>query len=142
MQNTVLSFLEKIKRVDAIHNSTLHRLTSFGFFHNFCQNLVVYTQSKEDLEEVSSQGIKEEDIVSNMMIYELMRMYGDRLHRATQRTAVIQKLIECCKQEFVGRGTLTPQAVELICVGNYHERRAGACVKYSNVTPAMHAEIK
>lgn len=99
--------MEKVKRVDAMHNSSLHKLNSFHFFQNFCQNLVVYTSSKEDIEEVA-QGLKEEDIVSNMMIYELMRMYGDRLHRATQKTTLIQKLIECCKQEFVGRGSLTP----------------------------------
>ncbi len=103
--NTALCFIEKLKRIDAMNNSTFQKMTSFHLFQRFCSNLVFYTTT---LDEVVDKSLKEEDIASNIMIYELMRVYGDRLHRATQRSVLIQKLIEACKQEFIGRSTLTP----------------------------------
>jgi hypothetical protein len=53
------------------------------------------------------QGMREEDVVANIVMYELMRVYGDRQLRSTQRTTMIQKLLECVKSEFVGRTNIT-----------------------------------
>ena len=36
-----------------------------------------------------------------------MRVYGDRLHKASNRTILVQKLVEACKLEFVGRSALS-----------------------------------
>ena len=141
IQNTVLLFIDQLKRIDALHNSSIMKLTNFHFFQKFCSNLVAYTLTNDDASDYS-QGVKEEDAVSNLMVYELMRMYGDRLHRGTQRTALMQKLIECCKQEFVGRSTLTIQHIDSLVLGNYHQRRESAFVKYSLVKPSDIESVK
>lgn len=79
ISNTALVFLEKLKRVDAMNNSSMTKLNSFHLFQRFCSNLVFYTAS---IDQAVDHYNKEEDLASNAMIYELMRTYGDRLNRA------------------------------------------------------------
>ena len=57
---------------------------------------MTYTLSTDDKFDVP-KGQKEEDIVASMMMYELMRMYGDRIHKGSIRTLMLQKLVECFK---------------------------------------------
>lgn len=64
------------------------KLTNFHFFQKFCSNLVAYTIALDEKGD-AEHGLKEEDTVSNLMIYEIMRMYGDRLHRGSQKNTLM-----------------------------------------------------
>ncbi len=91
IQNTMITFLDKLRRMDSLHNSSLLRLTSFHLFQKFCSNLVTYsmtleetrTQAQQALSATQTGALKEEDIVANVLSYEVMRMYGDRVHKGS-----------------------------------------------------------
>jgi hypothetical protein len=133
IQNTVLLFLDKIKRIDSLHFSSITRLTNFHFFAKFCSNIATYTVAHDEAGDFAP-NVKEEDSVANLMMYELMRMYGDRVHRASQRSQILQKLVECCRSEFIGKSNITAQSVDQLTLGNFHNRREAAFVKLSLVS--------
>lgn len=94
---------------------------------------MTYTLSTDDKFDVP-KGQKEEDIVANMMMYEIMRMWGDRIHKGSVRTLMLQKLVECFKQEFIGGSSITVQAVEGVVLGNYHDKLPTASAKHAQVS--------
>ena len=65
-----------------------------------------------------------------MMMYEMVRTYGDRILQPNNRTAFIQRILDSCKQEFVNGNHLSNQYIDSMLLGNYHHRRQGAHVKY------------
>ena len=65
-----------------------------------------------------------------MMLYELMRTYGDRILMPSHRASLVNRVLDSCKQEFVAGGHITPAYIDEMLLGNYHERRQGAHLKY------------
>jgi hypothetical protein len=48
-------------------------------FARYCSNLANYTLISDDPKEITIKGFKEEDSAANMMVYEMLRTYGDRI---------------------------------------------------------------
>ena len=44
----MITFLDKLRRMDSLHNSSILKLTSFHLFQRFCANLVTYSMSMEE----------------------------------------------------------------------------------------------
>jgi len=72
-------------------------LTNFHIFARFCANLANYTIISDDPKEIVVKGLKEEDAAANMMIYEMIRTYGDRILIPSHRTVFIQRVLDACK---------------------------------------------
>ena len=88
-------------------------------------------------------GQKEEDAIAQVMSYEMMRMYGDRIMKGPMRMQMLQKWCESFRQEFVGGASqLTPAMVDGFILGNYHEKLPTAYIKLTPVTPEKQKEIK
>ena len=58
-----------------------------------------------------------------MMLYEMCKSIGDRIMLPQHRSAFIMRIIDSCKQEFVGGNHMTKEFVEHMVLGNYHNRR-------------------
>jgi hypothetical protein len=92
----VLAFLDKLRRTPQLHFSSYQRLTAFPFFQRFCTNLIAYTLTLDDQRDLAP-GQKEEDAIAQVMSYEMMRMYGDRIMKAPLRVQMLQKWCESFK---------------------------------------------
>ena len=77
--NSVMALLDKMKRQELFHNSSFLKLTSFHLLSRFCCNLANYTLISDDPKEITIKGHKEEDSAANMMVYEMLRAYADRI---------------------------------------------------------------
>jgi len=111
-------------------------------FARLCSNLAAYTIAHDEASDFGAPNLKEEETVAQILVYEMMRVYGDRVHRASQRTQLMQKLVECCRQEFVGKTSISPQYIDSLVLGNFHKRREGAFVKLSLVTKEEAKAVK
>ena len=100
----MLAFLDKLRRTPQLHHASYQRLTSFAFFQRFCGNLIAYTLTIDDQRDLAP-GQKEEDAIAQLISYEMMRVYGDRVMKGPLRVQMIQKWCESFKQEFVGGAT-------------------------------------
>ena len=58
-------------------------------FARFCSNLANYTLISDESKEITIPGQKEEDSAANMMVYEILRSYGDRIMMPNHRTQFI-----------------------------------------------------
>ena len=61
------------------------------------------------------------------------------------RNAFLLRVVDACKQEFITGNHLTPQYCDQMLLGNYHNRRAGAHIKYlyvNNDYKAVKEEIR
>jgi hypothetical protein len=57
IQNTMITFLDKLRRMDSLHNSSLLRLTSFHLFQKFCTNIVTYSMTLEENRTQAQQAL-------------------------------------------------------------------------------------
>lgn len=76
------------------------------------------------------KGMKEEDSAANMMVYEMLRTYADRVLMPNYRNNLVMRVLDCCRQEFVSGNHLSAPYIDGLLLGNYHDRRPGAHVKY------------
>lgn len=95
--NSTMTLLDKIKRQEYFHNSSFLRLTNFHIFARFCANLANYTLISDDTNEISVKGLKEEDSVGNMMLYEMARNFSDRIIFPNHRNSLMVRIIDSCK---------------------------------------------
>lgn len=111
--NTTMALLDKIKRQDYFNNSSFLRLTSFHLFARFCANLANYTLISDEAEDgAAGKGMREEDSVGNMMLYEMARGFADRVISPNYRNSLLVRIIDACKQEFVSGNHITPLYVD------------------------------
>jgi hypothetical protein len=50
--------------------------------------------------EVGLPGAKEEDTMANMVIYEVLRNYADRIYKPADRRIFIERAVEIFRHEF------------------------------------------
>ena len=86
-----MSLLEKMKKQESFNNSSFLKLINFNFFSRFCSNFLNFTMISDDPKDIlkfkhSSDGVREEDSMVDMMAYELSRTYGDRIFFPAVRT--------------------------------------------------------
>ncbi len=73
------------------------RLTNFHIFSRFCANLANYTLISDEPSEVVVKGFREEDAAANMMMFEIIRSFGDRIMLPNHRNAFMQRVLDSCK---------------------------------------------
>ena len=66
-------------------NSSFSHLFSFDILAKFCSSLVLNTVISDDAKEVGVKGQREEDTVANMVLYEVLRNYADRIYKPADR---------------------------------------------------------
>lgn len=138
IMNTVVAFLDKVRRIPSLHNSSYMRLSQFPLFQRLCTNLVTYTLTIDEARDFT-QGQREDEGVLQLLTYEVMRVYADRVHKGKERVQLIQKYLEAVKHEFMignGQQLMTAKDVEGLILGNYHERLPTAMVKYKVIREA------
>ena len=77
---------------------------------------------------------REEDRIAEMLCYELCRNYTDRIIHPKKRSEMLKKFSEISKTEFLSTH-LTAERIDNLLLGNYHELRKGAHIKYVEQTP-------
>lgn len=79
--NSIKQLLDKVKRSEQMQNSSFSNLCQFDLLAKFCSSLVTNTVISDDPKEVGLVGAREEDTMANMVIYEVLRNYADRIYK-------------------------------------------------------------
>jgi hypothetical protein len=81
----LMQLLERVKRTEAVHNSSFTPLHSFDLLARFCSSLVLNTVISDEAREIGTKGQREEDAVANLVLYEVFRNYADRIQKPQDR---------------------------------------------------------
>lgn len=132
--NGIISLLEKVKRSDQLGNSSFSPLYSFDILAKFCSSLVINTIISDDPWEISGgKQQREEDSMANVVIYEVLRNYADRIYKPQDRMVFITKAAEIFRHEFQMKES-KPEYLDSMIMGNFHENKASVYIKLINNT--------
>jgi len=130
--NVLMTLFDKMKRTNDFHRSSFLPLTNFHFVAKFCQNLANFTFLSDVWAELVPKHRREEDAVAEMISYEIMRTFSDRILSPNQRKGFLTILKESVKQEFFSGGYLNDEFLDKMIMGNYHEKKPSNYVKYTS----------
>lgn len=134
--NGMLQLLEKVKRLEAVKNSSFSQLYSFDILSKFCSSLVLNTVISDDAKEIGVKGAREEDTMANVVLYEVMRNYADRIYKPTDRQLFVNKAVEIFRHEFQMKEA-NVEYIDRLIIGNFHERQASSYIRYVNNTEKL-----
>jgi hypothetical protein len=117
---SLMSLLEKVRRSDSMHNSSFTPLFSFDILAKFCSSLVLNTVISDDAKEIGSKGQREEDAVANLVLYEVLRNYADRIYKPQDRIGFIEAAIKIFRNEFQMKEA-NMSYIDSMIIGNFHE---------------------
>jgi hypothetical protein len=126
-----MQLLERVKRTDAMHSSSFTPLFSFDILAKFCSSLVLNTVISDEAKEIGSRGQREEDAVANLVLYEVLRNYADRIYKPQDRLLFARKAVEIFRHEFQMKDAEGPEYIDRMIIGNFHERAAANAPSYA-----------
>ena len=129
--NCMLKLLEKVKQSDQMNYSSFSNLCSFDILARFCSSLVMNTVISDDAKEIGVKGAKEEDTVANVVLYEVMRNYADRIYKPQDRALFMKVTCEIFRKEFQMKEA-DPAYIDRLVIGNYHEKQLTNYIRYVN----------
>lgn len=103
-------------------NSSFSHLNSFDILAKFCASLVMNTVISDDAREIGVKGQSEEDVMANLVLYEVLRNYADRIYKPEDRRLFVKSAVEIFKHEFQMKDA-DVEYLDRMVVGNYHEKQ-------------------
>ena len=91
------------------------------------------TVISDDPKEIGSKDQREEDVVANVVLYEVFRNYADRIYKPQDRLHFAQKAVEVFRQEFQMKDA-DVKYIDRMIIGNFHERQTSSYSKFVNNT--------
>jgi len=116
-----------------MNNSTFSPLFSFDILAKFCSSLVINTVISDDPTEIGLKGQREEDAIANVVLYEVLRNYADRIYKPKDRLMFIQKAVDIFRHEFQMKDAKADY-IDGMIMGNFHERNTTSYIKFINNT--------
>ena len=120
--NCMLRLLEATKRSDSMQNSSFSKLCSFDILAKFAASLVMNTVISDDAAEIGVKGQGEEDVMANLVLYEVLRNYADRIYKPADRRLFVETAVGIFETEFQMKGA-DAEYLDRMVVGNYHEKQ-------------------
>lgn len=117
-------------------NSSFSQLCSFDILAKFCSSLVLNTVISDDAKEIGIKGAREEDTMANVVLYEVLRNYADRIYKPADRKVFVDKAVEIFRHEFQMKEA-NVEYIDRLIIGNYHERQATSYIRYVNNTEKL-----
>ena len=91
------------------------------------------TVISDDPKEIGSKDQREEDVIANVVLYEVFRNYADRIYKPQDRLQFAQKAVEVFRQEFQMKDS-DVKYIDRMIIGNFHERQTSSYSKFVNNT--------
>jgi hypothetical protein len=112
-----MSIKEKLQKNDDFSNSQNLKIYNFNNFVKFLYNFSTFTLM---INEDAASAEKEEEVIAQMLAYELSCTFGDRIMFPSIRNEFLTRVQEVCKHNFL-IPTITPEKIESLAYGNFHE---------------------
>ena len=87
------------------------------------------TVISDDPKEIGSKDQREEDVIANVVLYEVFRNYADRIYKPQDRLQFAQKAVEVFRQEFQMKDA-DVKYIDRMIIGNFHEMRTSSYSKF------------
>lgn len=136
--NSLMSIKEKITRSEDYSKSQVLPIINFHHFVRLCSNFSHFTLMLSD---TLAEHEKEEDVIAQLLAFELSSTFGDRIQSPSIRTDFHNKIQEVCKHNFL-IPDITADKIGNLSYGNFHDlHKIPSKFVYSKNKPEEFKEI-